>query len=102
MFRRFDTLIVIGIERSHDCLYGARGTACGGALLNKGRWKRKATTWLCEVESERRYAHCPRCGWGFPLDEPLELGRGGWSRAVTKLAAEMTALLPFAQASELL
>jgi hypothetical protein len=38
----------------------------------------------------------------FPLDQQLELRRGGWSPALTELAVELSALLPFAQAASLL
>lgn len=40
---------------------------CGGVLVNKGRRKKKAATRLGELETDRPYAYCPRCGRGlFP------------------------------------
>ena len=48
---------------------------CGTKLENKGKKKRRLQTrGSQEVELEREYGVCPKCGQGiFPLEEELEL-----------------------------
>jgi hypothetical protein len=53
-----------GVERTGE---PEHCPACDGALVNKGRRKKKTATRLGELETERPYAYCPRCGRGlFP------------------------------------
>lgn len=46
-------------------------STCGSLLVNKGRRKKRVTTRVGEVESERPYAYCPVCKHGvFPPGRP--------------------------------
>lgn len=76
---------------------------CGGVLKFVGYRRRTLLTLLGELVLERAYYWCPVCGASrVPLDEALGLGRAGQSPGVVATTLLVCALLPNAQAMNLL
>ena len=77
---------------------------CGVELKVKGKKKRKLLTrGGQEVELERAYGVCPKCGQGFfPLDEALELLPGVLTPHGHECLVRLGRWMPFEQAAEML
>lgn len=76
---------------------------CGRFARYKGERRRTLVTMAGEVKLSRSYFYCRRCDAGFcPSDRSLGLSGGGFTRRVAQEVARLCALLPFAQAVELL
>lgn len=77
--------------------------ACGSELLHRGNRPRRVLTLLGDLHLRRAYYRCPRCSrTRVPLDERLGLEGGGQSRGVVVTTMLVCALLPNAQAMDLL
>lgn len=77
---------------------------CGTRLEKKGKKKRKLPTrGGQEVELEREYGVCPKCGQGiFPLDEELELLPGALTPHGHECLVRLASWMPFQKAVEML
>ena len=73
---------------------------CGVALKQKGKKKRKLETREGrEIELEREYGVCPKCGQGiFPLDEELEILPGKLTPKGHEQLVGLSSWMPFRQA----
>ena len=77
--------------------------ACRGEARYAGRRKKRFRSALGELELERAYYHCPRCGRGFcPRDRQLGLENTAVSPATTRMIATVGALVSFQEGSDLL
>ena len=75
---------------------------CGRAARYVDRRKKRVQTALGELELERAYYHCSRCGAGFcPRDRRLGI-EGHLSPAVLRMTASVGALVSFQEGSQLL
>jgi hypothetical protein len=80
-----------------------RACACGGEARYAGRRAKRFRSVLGELELERAYYHCPRCGQGFcPRDRQLGLENTSVSPAITRMIASVAALVSFQEGSDLL
>ena len=76
---------------------------CGGKLKFVGKRPFSVTTLSGEVEVERAYYHCSRCGASkVPVDEQLKLSGSRFSDGVIENLSYCCAELPFEAASELM
>ncbi|MEW5866562.1 MAG: UPF0236 family transposase-like protein [Bacillota bacterium] len=76
---------------------------CGGKLKFIDRRPFSLTTLSGEVEVERAYYHCSRCGASkVPVDEQLKLSGSRFSEGVIENLSYCCAELPFEAASELM
>lgn len=78
--------------------------SCGGELERKGKKKRKLQTrGGQEVELEREYGVCKKCGHGFfPLDEELALLPGALTPHGHEILVRLSSWMPFAKATQIL
>ena len=77
--------------------------ACRGEARYAGRRKKRFRSALGDLELERAYYHCPRCGRGFcPRDRQLGLEKTSMSQAVTRMIGSVAALVSFQEGSALL
>jgi hypothetical protein len=76
---------------------------CRAEARYAGRRKKRFRSALGDLQLERAYYHCPRCGRGFcPRDRQLGLENTSVSPAVTRMTASAAALVSFQESSELL
>jgi len=76
---------------------------CGAELQKRGKQKRRMQTWGGkEVELERDYGVCPKCGEVFfPLDDELELLPGGLTPHGHESLIRLSGWVPFERSVEL-
>ncbi len=77
---------------------------CGESLVSRGTRKRRLqTNGGEEIVLERSYGVCPKCGVGiFPLDEELQLLRGGLTPRLEEELTHLGAWMPFEKAREMM
>jgi hypothetical protein len=77
--------------------------ACHAEARYAGRRQKRFRSALGDLELERAYYHCSRCGRGFcPRDRQLGLENTSVSPAVTRMIAAVAALVSFQESGELL
>lgn len=77
--------------------------ACRAEARYAGRRAKRFRSTLGDLELERAYYHCPRCGRGFcPRDRQLGLENTSVSPAITRMIASVAALVSFQEGSDLL
>lgn len=83
---------------------GARiGCPCGGVACCEGYRRKGVQTVVGWISIRRAYYACPTCGHGScPLDARLGVARDSLSPGVRRLAGQLGALLPFAEAGRTL
>jgi hypothetical protein len=80
-----------------------RACACGGVAACEGYRPKGVQTVVGWITVRRAYYACPACGHGHcPLDAALGLARDSLSPGVRRLASQLGALLPFAEAGRTL
>lgn len=80
-----------------------KACACGAAARYAGRRPKKIVTMLGEVELERPYYHCRRCGEGFaPQDRELDVEATQYSPGVRRMTALVGAETSFDRGRALL
>jgi len=76
---------------------------CRGEARYAGRRRKRFRSVLGELELERAYSHCRRCGRGFcPRDRQLGLENASVSPAVTRMIGSVAAVVSFQEGSALL
>jgi uncharacterized protein UPF0236 len=79
---------------------GREPCACGGTATFEGYRSKDVQTVVGWIRLRRAYYHCRGCGQSaIPLDSRLGLSRDSHSPGVRRLASQLGALLPFAQAA---
>lgn len=85
-----------------DRRQGAVLGPCGHPARYVDRRRKRVQSALGELELERAYYHCPRCGTGFcPRDGMLGI-EGSLSPAVLRMIASVAAVVSFQEGSQLL
>jgi hypothetical protein len=85
-----------------DRRHGAVLCSCGHPARYVDRRQKRVQSALGELDLERAYYHCPRCGTGFcPRDRTLGI-EGSLSPALVRMIASVGAMVSFQEGSQLL